>query len=71
MLFRFGRLSVFHVANIGVVNFHRLWCVFGPFYFLFMHHNLLDEEGPVFLFRKRLPGKTKKQEKIEKALADQ
>ena len=27
--------------------------------------------GPVFLFRKRLTGKTKKQEKIEKALADQ
>ena len=21
-----------------------LWCVFGPFYFLFMHHDLLDEE---------------------------
>ena len=44
MLFRFCRLSVFHAANVGVVNFHRLWCVFGPFYFLFMHHNFLNEE---------------------------
>lgn len=44
VLLRFGRLSVLHAANVGVVNFHRLWCVFGPFYFLFIHHNLLDEE---------------------------
>ena len=44
MLLRFCCLSVFHAANIGVVNFHCLWCVFGPFYFLFIHHNLLDEE---------------------------
>ena len=44
MLFRFGRLSVFHAANVGVVDLHSLWCVFGPFYFLFMHHDLLDEE---------------------------
>ena len=44
VLFRFCCLSVFHAANVGVVNFHRLWCVFGPFYFLFMHHDLLDEE---------------------------
>ena len=44
MLFRFCCLSVLHAPNVGVVNFHRLWCVFGPFYFLFMHHNLLDEE---------------------------
>ena len=44
VLFRFCCLSVFHAANVGVVNFHSLWCVFGPFYFLFMHHNFLDEE---------------------------
>ena len=44
MLLRFCCLSVLHAPNVGVVNFHRLWCVFGPFYFLFMHHNLLDEE---------------------------
>ena len=44
MLFRFCCLSVLHAANIGVVNFHSLWCVLGPLYFLFMHHNLLDEE---------------------------
>ena len=43
-MFRFGRLSVLHAANVGVVNFHRLRCVFGPFYFLFMHHNFLNEE---------------------------
>ena len=43
-LLRFGRLSVLHAANIGVVNFHRLWCVLGPLHFLFMHHDLLDEE---------------------------
>ena len=44
MLFRFCCLSVLHAANIGVVDFHRLWCVFGPFYFLFMHHNFLNKE---------------------------
>ena len=44
MVLRFCCLSVFHAANVGVVNFHCLWCVFGPFYFLFMHHDLLDEE---------------------------
>ena len=44
MLLRFCCLSVFHAPNVGVVNFHRLWCVFGPFYFLFMHHDLLDKE---------------------------
>ena len=44
MLLRFCCLSVLHAPNVGVVNFHRLWCVFGPFYFLFMHHDLLDEE---------------------------
>ena len=30
MLFRFCCLSVLHAANIGVVDFHRLWCVLGP-----------------------------------------
>ena len=44
MLLRFCCLSVLHAPNVGVVNFHRLRCVFGPFYFLFIHHNLLDEE---------------------------
>ena len=44
VLFRFCCLSVLHAPNVGVVNFHRLWCVFGPFYFLFMHHNFLNEE---------------------------
>ena len=44
MLLRFCCLSVLHAPNVGVVNFHRLWCVFGPFYFLFMHHNFLNEE---------------------------
>jgi len=36
VLFGFGRLSVLHAANVGMVNFHSLWCVFGPFYFLFI-----------------------------------
>ena len=36
VLFGFGRLSVLHAANVGIVNFHSLWCVFGPFYFLFI-----------------------------------
>ena len=44
MLFRFCCLSVLHAPNVGIVAFHSLWCVFGPFYFLFMHHDLLDEE---------------------------
>ena len=44
VLFRFCCFPVFHAPNVGAVNFHRLWCVFGPFYFLFMHHDLLDEE---------------------------
>ena len=44
MLLRFCCLSVLHAPNVGVVNFRRLWCVFGPFYFLFMHHNFLNEE---------------------------
>ena len=44
VLFRFGRLSVFHAANVGVVDLHSLWCVLGPLYFFFMHHDLLDEE---------------------------
>ena len=48
MLLRFCCLSVFHAANVGVVNFHCLWCVFGPFYFLFIHHDLLDEEPQQF-----------------------
>ena len=44
MLLRFCCLSVLHAPNVGVVNFDSLWCVFGPFYFLFMHHNFLNEE---------------------------
>lgn len=44
MLLRFCCFPVFHAANIGIVDLHSLWCVFGPFYFLFMHHDLLDEE---------------------------
>ena len=43
-MFRFCCLSVLHAANVGIVDLHSLWCVFGPFYFLFMHHDLLDEE---------------------------
>ena len=44
MLFRFGRLSVFHAANVGIVDLHSLWCVLGPLHVLFMHHNFLNEE---------------------------
>ena len=44
MLLRFCCLSVLHAPNVGVVNFDSLWCVFGPFYFLFMHHNFLNKE---------------------------
>ena len=44
MLFRFCCLSVFHAANVGIVDFHSLRCMFGPLYVLFMHHDLLDEE---------------------------
>ena len=37
MLFRFCCLSVLHAPNVGVVNFHRLWCVFGPFSVSYTH----------------------------------
>ena len=29
-LFGFSCLSVFHAANVGIVDLHSLWCVFGP-----------------------------------------
>ena len=44
VLFRFCCLSVLHAANVGIVDLHSLWCVLGPLYFFFMHHDLLDEE---------------------------
>ena len=44
VLFRFCCLSVLHAPNVGIVDLHSLWCMLGPFYFLFMHHDLLDEE---------------------------
>ena len=53
MLFRFCCLSVLHAANVGIVDLHSLWCVLGPLYFFFMHHDLLDEE-PQQLRRQRL-----------------
>ena len=43
-LFGFSCLSVFHAANVGIVDLHGLRRVFGPLHFLFMHHDLLDEE---------------------------
>jgi len=43
-LFGFSCLSVFHAANVGIVDLHSLWCVFGPLHFFFMHHDLLNEE---------------------------
>ena len=52
-MFRFCCFPVFHAANVGVVNFHSLWCVLGPLHFLFMHHNFLNEE-PQQLRRQRL-----------------
>ena len=42
--FRFSCMIVLHAANVGVVDLHSLWCVFGPLHFLFMHHDLLNEE---------------------------
>ena len=42
-LFRFSGLSIFHAANVGVMDFYSLRCVLGPLYFFFMHHDLLDE----------------------------
>ena len=41
VLFRFGRLSVFHAANVGVVDLYGLRCVLGPLHFLFMYHDFL------------------------------
>ena len=44
MLLRFCCLSVLHAPNVGVVDLYGLRRVFGPLYFLFMHHNFLNEE---------------------------
>ena len=44
----FCRLSVFHAADVGVVDLHSLRCVLGPPDFLFMYHDLLDEEPQQF-----------------------
>ena len=47
-MFRFCCLSVLHAANVGIMDLYGLWCVLGPFYFLFMHHNFLNEETQQF-----------------------